>query len=170
MSILRIFCVFAMQFTVLSYVEGGKMQLSSPAFESNQSIPKKYSCQGLDVSPPLNISEIPSGTQSLCLIMDDPDAPSGVIDHWITWDITPASTIPEEQIVGIVGLNSFGTVEYKGPCPPFGSVHHYHIKLYAIDVPTIELSIGSTKKQVLNAIQGHILGEAELIGTYKRDL
>lgn len=143
------------------------MKLTSQAFENNQPIPKKYTCQGADISPGLAISELPANTKSLCLIMDDPDAPHGTFDHCVIWNIAPTNKIEEGKIVGVEGTNGFGTKGYRGPCPPPGSIHHYHFKLYALD-NELNLAEGSSKNQVVKAMQGHILGQAELIGTFHR--
>lgn len=143
------------------------MKLTSHAFENNKPIPSKYTCQGEDISPALAISGIPTGTKSLALIVDDPDAPRGTFDHWISWNIAPSTTIQEAAKLGVNGINGFGTKGYKGPCPPPGSAHHYHFKLYALDT-MLDLKEGSSKAEVLKAMQGHILDQAELIGTFQR--
>lgn len=143
------------------------MKLNSHAFENQKPIPAKYTCQGEDISPELIISEIPKKTKSLSLIVDDPDAPHGTFDHWITWDITPVTVIGEGEKIGTQGMNGFGVAGYNGPCPPPGSTHHYHFKLYALDTK-LNLPEGSLKGQVLKAMEGHILDQAELIGTFYR--
>jgi hypothetical protein len=150
-------------------------QLISTAFEQGGSIPDKYSCDGEDVSPSLAWGDPPAGTQSLALIMDDPDAPGGTFDHWILFNISPElRELPEgmpggvlpETITAIAGANSYGRGGYDGPCPPSGT-HHYFFKLYALDT-TLNLAAGATKDQVLAAMEGYILAEAELMGTYIR--
>jgi Raf kinase inhibitor-like YbhB/YbcL family protein len=151
---------------------GGTMQISSPAFDD--AMPSRFTCDGFDVSPPLSMSEVPSGAVSLVLIVDDPDAPDPaapkmVWDHWVVWGIDPGvrdvpeGTVPEG---GTQGRNSWGRNDYGGPCPPVGT-HRYFFKLYALDV-ALSMSTDSTKKSVEMAIQGHILDDAELIGTYHR--
>lgn len=157
------------------------MKLTSPAFQPNQRIPSKYTGEGADVSPPLKWEGAPAGTQSFALICDDPDAMSvagHVWDHWLIWNI-PASTteLPEnvaktETVPALggarQGLNSWPRVGYNGPMPPRGhGVHHYHFKLYALDT-VLELPAKANKKQLLDAMKGHVLAEAELIGTYER--
>jgi len=145
------------------------MKLSSPAFENNQTIPSKYTCDGEDISPSLEISETPEGAKSLVLIIDDPDAPMGTWDHWIVWNITPLISSIEENSIpegAVQGTNSFGKQPYGGPCPPSG-VHHYRFKLYALDT-RLELNPSSTKKDVEKAMEDHILDQAELIGLYQR--
>ncbi len=145
------------------------MKLNSSAFENNQLIPAKYTCDGEDISPPLEISGVPEGSQSLVLIVDDPDAPMGTWDHWIVWNINPSTSSIEENSVpeeAIEGMNSFGKQPYGGPCPPSGT-HHYHFKLYALDTK-LELDSSSEKKDVEKAMENHILDRAELIGLYQR--
>lgn len=144
------------------------MYLDSPAFEHHQTIPKKYTCDGEDVSPPLSFQELPPGAKSLVLIVDDPDAPSGTFDHWIVWNL-PADTamLEEGARVPRQGKNHFGEQRYRGPCPPPGKPHRYFFKLYALDT-LINLPAGSSKHSVEEAMEGHILGKAELVGTYQR--
>ncbi|MGD9015262.1 MAG: YbhB/YbcL family Raf kinase inhibitor-like protein [Candidatus Omnitrophota bacterium] len=146
---------------------GGNMKLISPAFEHNQSIPSKYTCQGEDVNPALAIGDIPEGTKSLALIVDDPDAPMGTWVHWVVYDIAPTSrVIDENSIPGTQGINDFRKKEYGGPCPPSGT-HRYFFKVYALDTQ-LNLKEGITKKDLEKAMQAHILENAELIGLYKR--
>ena len=146
-------------------------QLASVLIAHEQPIPVRYSCDGEDVSPPLDWSDPPAGTQSFALIMDDPDAPGGTWDHWILFNI-PAEVrnLPEAgsagEIGAISGKNSWGRSDYGGPCPP-GGTHRYFFKLYALDT-TLSLDESAGKEQVLAAMEGHILGEAELMGTYSR--
>ena len=146
-------------------------QLASVLIAHEQPIPVRYSCDGEDVSPPLDWSDPPAGTQSFALIMDDPDAPGGTWDHWILFNI-PAEVrnLPEAgsagEIGAIFGMNSWGRSDYGGPCPP-GGTHRYFFKLYALDT-TLSLDESAGKEQVLAAMEGHILGEAELMGTYSR--
>ena len=145
------------------------MQISSPAFQNNQNIPPKYTCDGDDINPPLTLAGIPSGTRSLALIVDDPDAPPGDWVHWLVWNIkTDTTSIAENSVpVGAVeGTTDFGRPDWGGPCPPSG-IHHYQFKLYALDT---ELALpSSTKKAELEqAMQGHILDQTVLIGLYQR--
>jgi Raf kinase inhibitor-like YbhB/YbcL family protein len=153
-------------FHPLVNAQEGMMKITSPAFDHNTMIPKKYTCQGKDVSPPLAISGIPEGTVSLALINDDPDAPMGTWDHWVIWNIKPVEEILENTAPGIQGRNSGGTNDYGGPCPPSGT-HRYFFKLYALD-STLELKEGATKAKLETAMKGHILAQAELIGLYKK--
>ncbi len=144
------------------------MEITSPAFEHHQPIPKKHTCEGEDLSPPLLFRDIPKGTKSLVLIVDDPDAPSGTFDHWLTWNIPPDHLRLDQGEHGpSEGLNHFGGVGYRGPCPPKGPTHRYFFKLYALD-RQLSLPEGSSKEQLEEALEGHILGKAELVGTYKR--
>jgi len=145
------------------------MKLISPVFENNQFIPSKYTCDGEDINPPLQIREVPEGTKSLVLIVDDPDAPMGTWVHWVVWNIKPSTTLIEENNLpegAIEGINSFGKRHYGGPCPPSGT-HHYYFKLYALD-KELELPLNSEKADVEKAMTGHILDSAELIGLYQR--
>ena len=144
------------------------MKLTSTAFTHNNPIPSEYTCDGLDLSPPFGISDVPSNTKSFALVMDDPDAPVGTWDHWIVFNI-PSSTrqIPKgTEPNGVGGRNSWGRTGYGGPCPPSGT-HRYFFKLYALDT-ILNLPEGATKKDLEKAMQGHIIAKAELMGTYKR--
>jgi Raf kinase inhibitor-like YbhB/YbcL family protein len=145
------------------------MSLSSPAFQDGSLIPEKYTCEGQDISPPLIWSDIPHETGSLALIVDDPDAPLGTWVHWVVFnlpsdltELTEASTIP-----GVQGLNDFKTNQYGGPCPPGGSQHRYYFKLYALDT-TLDLDSSANKKDLVQAMDGHILDRAEIMGTFSR--
>jgi len=146
-------------------------ELISTAFEQGEPIPVGYSCDGEDISPSLAWGDPPAGTQSLALIMDDPDAPVGTWDHWIVFNI-PAEIreLPEAMSAGDVaatfGKNSWGRSDYGGPCPP-GGTHRYFFKLYALDT-TLGLDETANKGQVLGAMEGHILAQAELMGTFSR--
>jgi len=145
------------------------MKISSSAFENNSSIPSKYTCDGEDVNPPLEIKDIPKGTQSLVLIVDDPDAPTGTFLHWLVFNINPDVSLIEENSLpsgAIQGKNDFGKESYGGPCPPFGE-HRYFFKIYALD-KKLDLPSGSRLKEVEGAIKGHILDQAQLIGLYQR--
>ena len=145
---------------------GGGMKLTSPAFEHNQSIPAKYTCQGEDINPALVIEDIPKEAKSLALIMDDPDAPMGTWVHWVVYDIGVISRIEEHSIPGKQGANGFRRKDYGGPCPPSGT-HRYFFKIYALD-KKLDLQEGISKESLESAMQGHILQKAELIGLYKK--
>jgi Raf kinase inhibitor-like YbhB/YbcL family protein len=146
----------------------GNMKLTSSVFENNKSIPSKYTCDGENINPPLEISEVPEGSQSLVLIMDDPDAPAGTWDHWIVFNIpSDVSNIAEgEEPAGIHGKGTSNNLNYNGPCPP-DKEHRYFFKLYALDAE-LNLPEGSSKREVEEAMQGHILDQARLIGLYDR--
>jgi len=145
------------------------MKITSPAFENNQMIPQKYTCDGENINPPLQINDIPAGTQSLVLIVDDPDAPSGDWVHWLVWNINPATKLISENESpqgAIQGINDFGKQNYGGPCPPSG-IHHYQFKIYALNT-TLNLTSSSRKKDLEKAIENHILDKEILIGLYQR--
>jgi len=149
--------------------------VSSTAFREGEKIPVNYTCDGQDVSPELTWSESPEQTEVFALIVDDPDAPGGVFTHWVLFNI-PKDThrfgegIPiQEQLENgaFQGRNGFGGIGYGGPCPPQGSVHRYQFTLYALD-QRLNLKAGASKKQVIDAMQGHILAQGQLTGTYQR--
>jgi len=142
------------------------MKLTSPAFEYNKFIPKKFTCLGEDVNPTLDIKDIPRGAQSLVLIVDDPDAPVGTWVHWVVYDIPVTDLIKENSIPGTQGINDFNKINYGGPCPPSGT-HRYFFKLYALDTK-LNLAQGRTKTQIEKAMDGHILEKDELIGLFKK--
>lgn len=139
--------------------------ITSSAFAQGKPIPAKYTCDGLDISPPLAWSDAPSGTQSFALIMDDPDAPGGT---WVLFNL-PAQThqLAEKAAPqGAQGRNSWGRLGYGGPCPPSGT-HRYFFRLHALDT-RLRLPAGASKEQVLRAMQGHVLAQAEWMGVYGR--
>jgi len=147
------------------------MQLSSPAFKENEQIPRKYTCQGEEISPPLQIDHVPPAAKSLVLIMDDPDVPKslrsdGMWDHWILFNILPSTKAIEEGKTPLcnIGMNTSNKNEYCGPCPP-DREHRYFFKLYALD-RMLSLPSGSTKNQVVKEMKGHILTECQMIGRY----
>lgn len=148
--------------------------LIQSVFESQQPIPAKYTCDGENVSPPLKFLQIPSDAKSLVLIVDDPDAPHGTFDHWIVWNLPPNLKELSEGAKELLrlsptpkqGINGFKKSYYQGPCPPPGKPHHYHFKLYALDAQ-LSLAEGASKQEVEKAIQGHIVDQAELVGTYQ---
>jgi len=145
------------------------MKLTSPAFEQNQPIPVKHTCDGANHHPPLNFSQVPEEAQSLALVVEDPDAPTKVFTHWLIYDIPPSiQHIPEHEVPlsGTVGVNDFGTRGYRGPCPPSGT-HHYVFKLFALDTG-LALPEGTRKEDVLAKMKGHVIATAELVGTYTR--
>ncbi|HOR47164.1 MAG TPA: YbhB/YbcL family Raf kinase inhibitor-like protein [Caldisericia bacterium] len=153
---------------------GGTMKISSPAFENGGAIPKKYTCDGENINPILVFSDLPDSTKSTVLICDDPDASSGHFTHWLIYDIHPlALSISENEPKTRImtngsrqGQNDFGEIGWGGPCPPSGT-HRYVFKLYALD-KMLNLDLGAKRKTVEVAMQGHIIAEAELTGTYGR--
>ena len=145
------------------------IQITSSVFEKDGFIPQKYTCDGEDISPPLDWSGIPERTESLVLICDDPDAPIGVWVHWILFNLpNTIDGLPEGGTqVGIDGLNDFRRLGYGGPCPPMGAPHRYFFKLYALDI-ILELGQGVTKRDVEKAMEGHVLAQGQLIGKFQR--
>lgn len=144
------------------------MKLNSPAFNHNEPLPSKYTCDGDNIPPPLEWSEVPENTKSFVLICDDPDAVGGkTFDHWVVFNISHgARKIEENSEIGTEGLTGFGDLGYGGPCPPSGQ-HRYFFKLYALDC-LLNLREGVDKEQVEQAMAGHVLEQAELIGIYER--
>ena len=149
-------------------------EMNSSAFQENGAIPKKYTCEGGDLSPPLTWVNPPQGTKSFALICDDPDAPVGTWVHWVLYDLPPKTRdLPEGMPLDETlasgakqGLTDFRRVGYGGPCPPPGTYHRYYFKLYALDT---QLNLPKlTKNKLIEAMKGHILAEAQLIGRYKR--
>lgn len=142
------------------------LEVRSSAFSHKGHIPSRYTCDGEDINPSLEIGNIPEGTKSLALIMEDPDAPGGTFDHWLVWNISPNEAISERANPGISGTNSFGKTGYGGPCPPRGS-HRYYFKAYALDT-TLDLLAGSDKKSLIHAMKEHVLAEGVLMGLYEK--
>ena len=142
------------------------MKLTSPEFENGNKIPRKFTSEGDNINPTLIIEDIPAGTKSLALIVDDPDAPMGTWVHWVSFNIPVVSQIDEDSIPGKQGINDFGRNDYGGPCPPSGT-HRYFFKLYALD-NVLDLNEGINKEALEEAVGGHILDKAELIGLYKK--
>jgi len=143
------------------------LKITSSAFDHEGVIPSKYTCEGEEVNPPLQIDQIPSGTQTLAIIMEDPDAPNGTFDHWLVWNI-PAATniIGGDSVPGISGKNGGGQSGYYGPCPPSG-VHRYYFYVYALDT-TLDLDGGADKAALKAAIAGHVIAEGVLMGRYEK--
>ena len=145
------------------------MKIESAAFKDGDKIPTQYTCDGIDINPPLLIRDTPEGAKSLVLIMDDPDASRGKTwDHWLLWNITPDTLEIKEGATpsgAITGSNSWPKVAYGGPCPP--ALHRYFFKLYALDI-MLDLPAGSAKEPLLMAMKGHIITEASLMGRYSR--
>ncbi|HTR46167.1 MAG TPA: YbhB/YbcL family Raf kinase inhibitor-like protein [Verrucomicrobiae bacterium] len=149
-------------------------QFTTTAFRDGASIPKKFTCDGPDVSPAFAWSDPPAGTRSLALIADDPDAPGGMWVHWVLYDL-PADIrkLPEDvrkdrelSNGAMQGRNDFGKIGYNGPCPPRGSEHRYFFKLYALNSKT-GLNAGATKSDLEHAMKGRVLAQAQLVGKYQ---
>jgi len=145
------------------------MTVTSLVFKQNEMIPKQYSCDGENINPPLTIVNVPDNVKSLVLIVDDPDAPSGVWTHWLVWNIDPKTTDIKENSAPAnaeVGKNDFGKLEYGGPCPPAGT-HRYFFKVYALDT-VLNLSQGANRSQLDQIMKGHIIDKGELMGKYSK--
>ncbi len=157
--------------TTIKSEDTNMMKITSPRFNNNESIPKKYTCDGENINPELHIEGVPANTGSLILIMDDPDAPGRIFVHWVVVDIDPDSNIIKENTdIGISVANSAGKTGYIGPCPPSGT-HRYFFKIYAVDFnisPTFETQLKLDKNRVEKIMENHILAQALLIGVYGR--
>ncbi len=161
---------------MVGQVEGamGKMEVRSAAFGEGETIPADFTCDGANMSPPIEWSNVPKGAKSLAIITEDPDAPAGNWTHWLVYDLPPVLTqfragIPMGEklsVGGSQGRTDFGALGYGGPCPPSGT-HRYLFKVYALDA-MLYLKPGATKKELLKAMQGHILDMGQLMGTYER--
>lgn len=151
------------------------IQLTSSAFEEEDLIPSRYTCDGTDISPPLAWEGVPEATQSIAIISDDPDAPMGTWVHWVIYNIPPEKTglsesIPNDETLADgtrQGISSFGETGYGGPCPPSGT-HRYYFKIYALD-RKIDVVPIMDKDTIEEAMQGHILAQGQLMGRYKRN-
>ena len=154
---------------IASFAAGGaRMKITSSAFQEGGNIPSKFTCDGSDTSPPLQITGVPSSAKSLVLIADDPDAPTGLFTHWLVWNIPPhTNSIAEGSASnGVHGTNDFGKSGYKGPCPPPGT-HRYSFKIFALD-RELDLRPGAKRSEVNVAMKGHVIGQGELVGRYSR--
>ena len=160
-----------------SETKGGRamnIEVKSTAFQDGAMIPKKYTCDGQDISPPLSWSGVPAEAKSIALIMDDPDAPRGTWVHWVLFNIPPdtkglSENMPRPPALpdgSKHGNNSWPKLGYGGPCPPSG-IHRYYFKVYALDT-VLNLQAGITKAQLLKAMEGHIIAEGQLMGRYTR--
>jgi Raf kinase inhibitor-like YbhB/YbcL family protein len=149
-------------------------RVTTTSFRSGGPIPKKFTCDGEDISPALSWTDPPTGTKGLAVIVDDPDAPAGTWVHWVLYDLPaethnlPEGTPKDRSLPGGAqqGRNDFGKIGYNGPCPPRGTVHRYFFKLYALNSKT-GLNPGATKSEFERAMKGHILAQAELIGKFQ---
>jgi Raf kinase inhibitor-like YbhB/YbcL family protein len=151
-----------------------EFKLTSTSFKEGQPIPRQHTCDGVNVSPPLEWSGAPEAAKTLAIICDDPDAPSGTWVHWVLYNLPGdkiglVENVPTTEKVpgdGLQGTNDFKKIGYGGPCPPSGT-HRYFFKLYALDAE-LSLKAGATKAEVLKAMEGHIIGQTQLMGTYRR--
>ncbi len=143
------------------------LRVSSSKFDHEGLMPKDYTCEGSGINPPLNIKDLPAETKSLVLIVEDPDAPEKIFDHWIVWNIPPVEAIEQNSIPGKVGKNSKGQNRYTGPCPPSGT-HRYFFKVYALNT-LLHMEGFVDKVMVVETMQNHILAYGELIGLYKKN-
>ena len=150
------------------------MEIRSSGFDDGAMIPQKYTCDDIDISPPLKWSKVPDGTKTFAIICDDPDAPMGTWVHWVIYNL-PANInelsedVPPLEILpngAKQGRNDFGKIGYGGPCPP-GGTHRYYFKIYALS-EELKVEAGITKSELLKAMEGHILSEGQLMGRYKR--
>jgi Raf kinase inhibitor-like YbhB/YbcL family protein len=143
--------------------------LASPALEHGGEIPRRHTCEGEDLSPPLSWAELPQGAASLAIVVDDPDAPSGTFVHWVAWGIDPAGDgLDEGESAPSEGASGFGDPGYRGPCPPPGhGPHRYFFRLHALDA-ALELAAGASRDELDAALDGHVLETAQLMGTYER--
>ncbi len=146
-----------------------ELSLRSAAFADGEPIPRRHTCEGEDLSPPLSWSGVPEGTRSLALIVDDPDAPAGTFVHWLAWGLDPArGGLGEGEAAPVEGRNGFGASGYRGPCPPPGhGPHRYFFRLFALD-SELGLAAGASRAELERALEGHVLARAELAGTYER--
>ncbi len=142
------------------------MEIRSPSFKENEFIPERFTCDGLNCSPSLEIDHIPVESECLAIIMDDPDAPNGTWVHWVLWNIPVTHHLSEGYSRGVQGMNDFGNSIYGGPCPPNGT-HRYFFKIYALNCK-LDLKPNSDKIDLEKAMSDHIIGFGELIGLYKR--
>jgi len=153
------------------------IKVTSPAFSPGGAIPRKHTCDGEDVSPALSWSGAPTGVEEFALICDDPDAPGGTFVHWVLWGIPgsrtslPEGLSPAERLAELgsarQGRNGFGKTGYRGPCPPPGKPHRYFFRLYALSA-AIDAAPGAARRQIDEAMKGHVLAQGEIVGTYGR--
>ena len=142
------------------------LHISSPEFDAHGFIPPRFTCDGANVNPPLDIDDVPSKTKTLALILEDPDAPIRPWVHWLAWNIPVVRHLHEDAMLREQGMTDFRQNKYGGPCPPYG-VHHYHFKVYALDCH-LNLPRETSKNDLEKAMQGHVIGFGELVGRYKR--
>ncbi len=143
-----------------------ELGISSTAFQAKGKIPSRYTCEGEDINPPLDIENIPPKAKSLAVIMEDPDAPGGTWTHWVVWNIPITHHIKENEVPGEQGMNDFRRLGYGGPCPPSGN-HRYFFKVYALD-DLLQLPEGACKRDLEEGLRYHIIAYGELVGNYKK--
>lgn len=160
--------ILVIALTVLtSFKANTNIKISSPAFADDGMIPEKYTCEGANTSPELNVTDIPAGAKSLAIILHDPDAPiKGGFTHWVIWNLNVDGRIPENYQGGEQGMNGAQKKGYIGMCPPSGT-HHYHFMVYALDTK-LNLSRTAGKDALEKAMQGHVLAKGDLVGLYKK--
>lgn len=152
-----------------------ELKIFSSSFKNGEMVPSKYTCEGEDISPQIGWGELPVEVKSLALVCDDPDAPGGDFVHWVIFNIPnetdslPEGLAPRDTLDfgAIQGMTDFGSVGYGGPCPPRGSVHHYHFKLYGLD-KMLEADKNITKDELLKKMEAHIVAKGEIVGLFKR--
>jgi Raf kinase inhibitor-like YbhB/YbcL family protein len=154
---------FSMKFSIMAI---DQMTIKSSAFKEGARLPRRYTCNGDNINPPLEILDAPYGTRSFAVIMDDPDAPGGLFTHWITWNLPPEIELQEGKLHTMCGTNSAGRAGYFGPCPPEG-IHRYYFRVYALDRGLL-IENGASREQLEKEMSGHILASGSLMGIYER--
>lgn len=168
-EIITVGCTFAAATLVALAAGGGKMRIASSAFQEGGAIPEKFSKNGQNVSPELRIEGVPAEAKALALIVDDPDAPSGLFTHWLAWNIDPKTQEISEGSApngAVQGKNDFGELGYGGPQPPSGT-HRYYFKVFALNA-ALDLKSGAKRKEVDAAMKGHVIGQGQLMGKYSK--
>jgi Raf kinase inhibitor-like YbhB/YbcL family protein len=164
---LRLACFFCpIQKSIMATRTITQLTITSEAFTGGGPIPSKYTCEGENINPPLDIGTIPQETKCLALIMEDPDAPRGIFTHWVMWNIPVTNHIEENSAPGMQGNNSYGKREYAGPCPPSG-IHRYYFKVYALS-EELTLPEDATKEDLITAMKDYVLSTSELMGRYEK--
>lgn len=143
-----------------------ELLITSDAFKEGENIPRRYTCEGDNINPPLEVNNMPQETQTIAIIMDDPDAPRGLYTHWIAWNLPPDISVPEGREHHMSGTNSSGKTGYYGPCPPSG-IHRYFFHVYALDT-ALNIDNGSTRETLEDAMNGHILARGTFMGRYQK--
>lgn len=166
-AVIFIGCLF-LGLTTLAAWGKNDFQLTSSSFKNNDDIPKKFTCEGGDINPPLTFKNVPLTAKSLVLTVSQPDAPEGIWSHWVIYNIPPNMTeIIKNTNPGTEGLNDFGKYAYSGPCPSDERLHHYIFRLYALNTFLV-INEGPSLTEVEKAIRGHIIAQTELVGIYRK--